>query len=140
MASKNFVLLIGNLTRDAETRTAGNTPVAKFGLATSERYKDRNGESHEDTEFHTVELWGNQGVHAYLKKGTEVCITGSIKTDKWTGQDGQERRATIIRAFDLQLLGSPKQREDAPAAAPAPAAAHVETPEGVADPEDDLPF
>lgn len=135
MASKNFVLLIGNLTRDAETRTAGSATVIKFGLATSERFKDRNGEVRENTEFHTVEYWGSEKVAAYLKKGTSVCVTGSIRTDSWTAQDGTERRATVIRALDLQLLGSPKERT----AAPAPAA--PQDPDDAPDnPEDDLPF
>lgn len=138
MASKNFVLLIGNLTRDAETRTAGSMPVTKFGLATSERFKDRNGEVRENTEFHTVEMWGKEGVAPYLKKGTPVCVTGSIRTESWTGQDGTERRATIIKAQDIQLLGSPK-KDTAPAPAPAPSA--PDDPDAAPDnPADDLPF
>lgn len=136
MASKNFVLLIGNLTRDAETRTAGSATVIKFGLATSERFKDRNGEVRENTEFHTVEYWGSEKVAAYLKKGTSVCVTGSIRTDKWTGQDGQEHRATVIRALDLQLLSSSK-KDGAAASVPA----STDDPDDAPDnPADDLPF
>ena len=112
--SINKVYLLGNLTRDAEIRSVGDSQVASFGLATSERYTDRSGERREQTEFHNVELWGNNGVHQYLKKGTQVFIEGSIRTEKWNDQNGQQRQVTKIRASQIQLVGSrPQQTQQA---------------------------
>ena len=113
--SVNLVILVGNLTRDAEVRTVGQQQVAKFGLATSERFRKQDGTQGESTEFHNIELWGNTGVYPYLVKGQSLYVQGSIKTDRFTGQDGQERTATKIKAFSVQLLG-PKPQQAAPAA------------------------
>lgn len=107
--SINRVILVGNLTRDAEIRQAGQTNVASFGIATSEKYKDRNGQLQENTEFHTCELFGSEGVLPYLKKGQLVYAEGSIRTDKWTDQQGQQHTATKIRVQSVQLLGSKPQ-------------------------------
>lgn len=107
--SVNKVILVGNLTRDAEIRQAGQTNVASFGIATSEKYKDRNGQLQENTEFHNCELFGSEGVHPYLKKGQLVYAEGSIRTDKWTDQQGQQHSVTKIRVLVIQLLG-PKQQ------------------------------
>lgn len=108
--SINKVILVGNLTKDAEIRTVGQQQVASFGLATSERFTDRNGQKQELTEFHNIELWGSAGVYPYLKKGTQVYVEGSIKTDKWTDQQGQPHEAKKIRAFTLQLVGQRPQQ------------------------------
>lgn len=117
--SVNKVILIGNLTRDAEVRTVGQNQVAKLGLATSNKYRNASGETVEETEFHTVELWGNAGVHPYLVKGQLVFVEGSIKTDKWTDQQGEERSLVKIKAFTIQLLGSrPAPRQQEPQAQP----------------------
>ena len=113
--SVNLVILVGNLTRDAEVRTVGQQQVAKFGLATSERFRKQDGTQGESTEFHNIELWGNTGVYPYLVKGQSLYVQGSIKTDRFTGQDGQERTAVKIKAFSVQLLG-PKPQQAAPAA------------------------
>lgn len=113
--SINKVILVGNLTKDAEIRTVGQQQVASFGLATSERFTDRNGQKQELTEFHNIELWGSAGAYPYLKKGTQVYVEGSIKTDKWTDQQGQPHEAKKIRAFTLQLVG---QRPQQPAQQP----------------------
>lgn len=113
--SINKVILVGNLTKDAEIRTVGQQQVASFGLATSERFTDRNGQKQELTEFHNIELWGNAGVYPYLKKGTQVYVEGSIKTDKWTDQQGQPHETKKIRAFTLQLVGQRPQQAQQPA-------------------------
>ena len=113
--SVNLVILIGNLTRDAEVRTVGQNQVAKFGLATSEKFRKQDGTIGENTEFHNVELWGQAGVHQYLVKGQQVYVQGSIKTDRWQAEDGSERTALKIKAFSVQLLGS-RPQQSAPAA------------------------
>ena len=116
--SVNLVILMGNLTRDAEARTVGQNNVISFGIATGESFTNRNGEQVTNTEFHDVEFWGTSGVFPYLKKGQMVYVQGSIKTDQWTDQNGQERKKTKIRAFQVQLAGN---KGDSPAqASPAP--------------------
>ena len=117
--SVNKVILIGRLTRDAEVRAAGQKQVASFSVATSEKFKDQSGEMRENSEFHDCELWGNEGVYQYLKKGQEVFVEGSIKTDKWTDQNGQEKSKKKIRVFSLQLTGSRPQTQQAAPAQPA---------------------
>lgn len=125
--SVNRVILIGNLTRDAEVRTVGQNQVARFGLATSNKYRNASGEAVEETEFHNVELWGNAGVHRYLLKGQQVYVEGSIKTDRWQDNQGGEHSVVKIKAFTLQLLGSrpaapqqPVMQQQAPAYPPQP--------------------
>ena len=117
--SVNKVILVGNLTRDAEVRTVGQNQVAKFGLATSERFRGTDGAVKEATEFHNVELWGNAGVYPYLTKGQTLYVEGSIRTDKYIGNDGQERTAVKIKAFTVQLIGA-RPQQSAPAAPAAP--------------------
>lgn len=108
--SLNKVMLIGNLTRDAEIRQVGQSQVAAFGVATSEAYTDQQGQRKEITEFHNVEYFSNNGgVFQYLKKGQQVYVEGSIKTDKWTDQNGQEKQAVKVRARSIQLLGKKDQ-------------------------------
>lgn len=116
--SVNKVILVGNITRDAEVRAVGQNQVARFGLATSNKYRNSQGETVEETEFHNIEYWGNSGVFQYLKKGQQVFVEGSIKTDKWSDQQGNEKSAVKIKALSLQLLGSRPQTQAQPAPAP----------------------
>lgn len=104
--SLNKVMLIGNLTRDAEIRQVGQSQVASFGVATSEIYTDQQGQRKEITEFHNVDYFtNNTGVFQYLKKGQQVYVEGGIKTDKWQDQNGQDRTTVKVRARIVQLLG-----------------------------------
>jgi len=104
----NKAILIGNLGADPETRyTQDGTCVCNIRLATTERFKDRNGEQQERTEWHRVVLWGRLGeiANQYLKKGSQVYIEGKIETRKWQDRDGQERYTTEIRANEMKMLG-----------------------------------
>lgn len=109
----NKVLLIGNVGADPEIRyfdggQGGNgRKVANFRLATSERYKDRNGEQRDITEWHSIVVWGFQAdtVEKYVKKGTQLYIEGKIRTRQWTDKTGNTRYTTEIQADSLQLLG-----------------------------------
>ncbi len=112
--SLNKVMLIGNVGKDPEVRylegnsaSGSNAKVATFPLATSERYKDRNGEQHENTEWHNIVVWrGNADVvERFVKKGTQLYIEGRIRTRQWTDQSGNKRYTTEIVADSLQLLG-----------------------------------
>ena len=104
-------MLIGNVGRDPEVRYLdgqnGNAKVATFTLATTERYKDRNGETRENTERHNIVAWRNTAdvVERYVRKGTQVYIEGRIRTRSWDDQSGNKRYTTEIMADTLQLLG-----------------------------------
>ncbi len=107
--SVNKVILIGNLGKDPEVKyTPQGTAVAKFSLATNERFKDKNGEWQDRTEWHNITCWARLAEIAgeYLKKGRSVYIEGSLRTDSWDDkQTGQKRYQTNIVAHDLVLLG-----------------------------------
>ena len=104
-------MLIGNVGRDPEVRyldgSAGQAKVATFTLATTERYRDRNGETRENTEWHNIVAWRNTAdvVEKFVKKGTQVYIEGRIRTRSWDDQTGNKRYTTEIIADTLQLLG-----------------------------------
>ncbi|OOG64052.1 single-stranded DNA-binding protein [Rhodanobacter sp. B04] len=105
----NKVILVGNLGADPEMRhTGGGTAVTTINLATSETWTDKqSGEKQERTEWHRVKLFGRLAEIAgdYLKKGRQVYIEGSLRTDKYTGKDGIERYSTDIIASEMQMLG-----------------------------------
>jgi single-strand DNA-binding protein len=112
MASVNKVILLGNLGRDPETRyTTGGDAVTNLNIATSEQWKDKNGEKQERTEWHRVVLFGRQAEIAgeYLKKGRSVYIEGRLQTRKYTDKDGVEKYSTEIVADRMQLLGSGRE-------------------------------
>jgi single-strand DNA-binding protein len=104
----NKVILIGRLGKDPEIRsTPSGTSVAKFTIATDERFTDRNGEKQERTEWHNIVAWGKLGeiCGQYLKKGKLVYIDGSIRTDSWDDKEtGQKRYRTEIIAANMKML------------------------------------
>ena len=105
----NKVILLGRLGKDVEMRNleSGNT-VANFTLATSESYKNKNGEKVENTEWHNIVVWGKQAEVAarYLKKGSQIYLEGKITTRSWE-KDGTTRYTTEIVANNFTMLGSP---------------------------------
>ena len=105
----NKVILVGNLGADPETRyTANGAAITTIKVATSESWKDKQtGENQERTEWHRVKFFGRLAEIAgeYLKKGRQVYIEGSIRTDKYTDKEGVERYATDIIANEMQMLG-----------------------------------
>jgi single-strand DNA-binding protein len=105
----NKVILVGNLGADPEVRyTGGGTAIASLRIATSEQWTDKqSGQKQERTEWHRVKLFGRLAEIAgeYLKKGRQVYVEGSLRTDKYTDKDGIERYSTDIIANDLQMLG-----------------------------------
>ena len=108
MASVNKVIILGNLGRDPETRyTTGGDAVTNLRIATSEQWKDKNGEKQEKTEWHQVVLFGRQAEIAgeYLKKGRSVYIEGRLQTRKYTDKEGVEKYSTEVVADRMQLLG-----------------------------------
>ncbi|HYO12321.1 MAG TPA: single-stranded DNA-binding protein [Thermoanaerobaculia bacterium] len=105
----NKVILIGNLGRDPEVRsTPSGQPVASFTLATSRRWRDKNGQRQEQTEWHNIVVWGKQAEIAgqYLTKGKQVYIEGRLQTRSWDDrQTGEKKYRTEIVADMFQMLG-----------------------------------
>jgi len=105
----NKVIIVGNLGADPETRySAGGTAITSLSIATSESWTDKqSGEKQERTEWHRVKMFGKLAEIAgeYLKKGRQVYIEGSLRTDKYTDKNGVEKYSTDIIANDMQMLG-----------------------------------
>lgn len=109
MASVNKVILIGNLGADPESRyTVNQEAVTNIRIATTDVWKDKNGEKQERTEWHRVVFFGKLAEIAaeYLRKGSQVYVEGSLRTRKWQDKDGQDRYTTEIVAERMQMLGS----------------------------------
>jgi len=161
-------MLIGNLGRDPEVRHLENgAAVAKFSIATNERYKDKAGEYQTITEWHDIIMWRGLAELAerLLTKGKLIYVEGKLTTRKWQDQNGQDRRTTEVVANNFQILEKREgsggvntsfpnasnepvatktlpATEQTPIAAPpqAPPAAPANTGNATAMPEDDLPF
>lgn len=131
----NKVILLGNVGAEPEVRALdGGKKVARIRVATTERYTDQQGNKQEQTEWHSVTLWGGLAdvVDKYVHKGSQVYIEGKIRTREYEAK-GEKRYATEIIANDMKLIGRPKDANDAPqAVAPAPQAP--------VPPMGDLPF
>lgn len=114
MAGINKVILIGNLGSDPEVRRLDSgSVVAKLSLATSESYKNKQGEKVVETEWHSVNFWGSQAeiCEKYLKKGSQIYVEGKIKTRKWEDKDGNIRYNTDIVGQNLTMLGKPGEQK-----------------------------
>lgn len=126
--SLNKVMLIGNVGRDPEVRYLdGNgqngqgNKVATFTLATTERYRDRNGELRENTEWHNIVAWRQSAdvAEKFIRKGTQVFIEGRLRTRSYTDAQGTKKYTTEITVDNLQLLGKRESDQGGyPAAAP----------------------
>jgi single-strand DNA-binding protein len=109
MASVNKVILIGNLGRDPETRyMPDGGAVTNISVATTDAWKDKNGEKQEKTEWHRVAFFGKLAEIAgeYLKKGSQVYVEGRLQTRKWQDKEGVDKYSTEIIADRMQMLGS----------------------------------
>lgn len=158
MSSVNKVIIIGNLGRDPEVKyMPSGDAVANVSIATTSKYKNKAGETVEETEWHRVTFFGRQAeiVGDYLKKGRSIYIEGRLKTRKYTDKDGAEKYVTEIIANEMQMLGKPdgdgggqQRQERAPYGAPAPRApapatrapAPSKAASGFDDMDDDIPF
>jgi single-strand DNA-binding protein len=151
--SVNKVILIGNLGKDPEVKyTPSGLPVAKFSLATNERYKDKSGEWQERTEWHNIVAWQRLAeiVGEYVKKGSKLYIEGRIQTSSWEDkQSGEKKYRTEIVAQDLVLLsgrgdGDFEGRASRGAAANSfdqrPPQQHDEAAQGAEITDEDIPF
>ncbi|WP_266363460.1 single-stranded DNA-binding protein [Tellurirhabdus rosea] len=108
MASLNKVIIIGNVGNDPEVRYLdGGAVVARFSVATNERYKSRTGETVESTEWFRVEVWNEQAkiVEQYVRKGSQLYVEGRLRTETFTDKEGKERFSLNVRATTFQFLG-----------------------------------
>lgn len=107
----NKAMLIGNLGQDPELRYTGSgQAVLSLRLATNEKYKDRDGEWKDMTEWHTVVIWGKraEGLSRVVSKGTQLYIEGRLQTRSWEDKQGQKRYTTEIVVKEVVLLGGSK--------------------------------
>lgn len=146
MSSLNKAMIIGRLGQDPDVRyTQSNTAVANLSVATSERYKDKQGEWKENTEWHRVVAWGRLAeiCQEYLKKGSQVYIEGPIQTRKWEDKEGQTRYSTEIKALTMTMLDSKGEGSGDVPPKPdnsQPVSSNVDLNEDFDDIDDDLPF
>jgi len=119
----NKAIVLGNLTRDPESRTLpSGQPVANFGIATNRVYKDQTGNKQQTAEFHNIVVFGKLAdiCSRYLTKGQIVLIEGRIQTRSWQGQDGVKKYRTEIVAENMQMGPRSGERGQAPAASQPP--------------------
>lgn len=148
----NKVILIGNLGQDPEVRYMPNGhAVANITLATSESWKDQQGQQQERTEWHRCVFYKRLAEIAgeYLKKGSKVYLEGKLQTREWTDQQGQKRYTTQIVVVDMQMLDGTSAKPagaagnannpgaQAPAIPPSPPTGYNEPP---MDFDDNIPF
>ena len=137
MASLNQCNFIGNLGKDPEIRYMTNgDPIANFSIACSETWKDKQGEKQEKTEWVRISAFGKLAgiIGEYLKKGSQVYISGKMQTRKWQNKEGQDQYTTEIVANEMKMLGGKpdgKPADDKPKRA--------ERADGI-DLEEDIPF
>jgi single-strand DNA-binding protein len=134
--SMNKVLIIGNLGSDPEMRyMPSGDAVTNFRVATTRRYKTRDGEQREETEWFGVSAWGKLAeiTNQYLTRGSKVYVEGSLSSRSWQGQDGQTRFSNEIRAQEVRFLDPRGQTSGDPGG-------HGSPPPIDPDDEDDLPW
>lgn len=154
MAGVNKVILIGNLGKDPEVRyLESGAAVANVTLATTETYKDKNGNRVDNTEWHDLEMWEGLAKIAeqYLKKGSSIYVEGKIKSDTWQDDQGNNRKRTKIRVLNMTMLGgrsdsgsanspSTSQSQAPRSESPKKEVSPADINQGASDDADDLPF
>lgn len=150
MASANRVILVGNVGRQPEVSHMPNgDAVAKFSIATTDSWKDKSGERHEKTEWHSIIIFRRLGEVAgeYLKKGSLVYVEGRLQTRKWQDKNGQDRYTTEIVCHEMKMLGGKggggegrrDEYDDSPPPPPARRSPQQSAPR-TEDMDDDIPF
>lgn len=143
----NKVILIGNVGADPEVRYLdGGVAVANLRLATTERYRNKNGENVDQTEWHNIVLWRGLAeiVEKYVRKGMRLYIEGRIRTRSWDDQNGNKRYTTEIYADNMQMLSYKQDGDNSEVSrtykAPANTTQDMNPPMAAPDDNDDLPF
>ena len=143
MASFNRIILVGNLTRDPQlSYTPSNTAVCKFGMATNRSFKDREGNSRDETCFVDCTLFGRGGetFNQYMSKGRQVLVEGRLSLNQWTTPEGDKRSKHEVIVENFTFLGSGRSegapnRSSAPVSSPSGPGYDEPPPQG-----DDIPF
>ena len=141
----NKVILVGNLGKDPEVRYLENgTAVANFPIATSESYKDREGNRIDQTEWHNIVVWRKLAeiAESYLKKGSQIYLEGKLRTRSWDDQQGNKRYTTEVVADTFTMLGKKEDSQTTQdfANSNSPASIKNNAVEENNSIEDDLPF
>ena len=139
MAGVNKVILVGNLGKDPEVRYLDSgVAVANFSLATTENYKNKQGEKVSQTEWHNIVLWRGlaEVAEKWLKKGSSVYIEGKIRTNKWEDKEGKTRYNTEILVDNMTMLGNKTNSDDSDKNN----SKSISEKKSVNDGNDDLPF
>lgn len=113
-ASLNKVILVGNLTKDPETKfLPSGQAVGNLRIATNRKFKASNGEWKEEVTYVAIEVWGKQAENCqeYLRKGSAILVDGRLKLNEWTTQDGQKRSQLSVAAERVQFLGGKAQSD-----------------------------
>jgi single-strand DNA-binding protein len=142
MASINKVILIGNLGKDPDLRFMPNgDAVCNFSIATTEGWKDKNGQKQEKTEWHNIVIYRKLAEVAgeYLKKGRPVYLEGRLQTRKWQDKEGQDRYTTEVVCDTMQMLGT-KDNSDGVAEQEKLQKSQPPMDGGFETMEDDIPF
>ena len=141
MRGLNKVMLIGHLGKDPEIQhLEQGVTLAKFSIATSEAYTDKDGQKVTQTEWHNIVIWRNLAEIAeqFLKKGSLIYLEGKIRTRSWEDKEGNKRYSTEIVADNFTMLDKKGDADSIAVADQSPAMA--EEPEGEQETVDDLPF
>ncbi|MEQ9288573.1 MAG: single-stranded DNA-binding protein [Cyclobacteriaceae bacterium] len=143
MAGVNKVILVGNLGKDPEVRHLENgRAVANFSLATSETYKNREGERVTQTEWHNIVLWGGLAELAekYLKKGNQIYLEGKITNRSYEDKDGVQKYITEVVGREMTFLGGKPSSGEGVMDTGSSAASNATAPATSENEIDDLPF
>jgi single-strand DNA-binding protein len=143
MSGVNKAILIGNLGRDPEIRNLENgVKLARFSLATTETYKDKDGNRTEQTEWHNIIMWRGLAdvAERFLKKGNTIYVEGRIRTRSWQDENGNTRYTTEIQADNMTMLGGRRDAENTPAPPVASNQVNEDQPKADENTNDDLPF
>jgi len=143
MAGVNKVILIGNLGKDPEIRNLeSGVKLARFSLATTETFKDKEGNKTDHTEWHNIVMWRGLAdiAERFLKKGNTIFVEGRIRTRQWQDENNNTRYTTEIQADNMTMLGGRRDFDSSPAPSQANSQVMEDQPKNDDGPEDDLPF
>lgn len=143
----NKAIIVGNLGKEPELRyTQSGTAVCNFSVATTERYKDREGNKQEKTEWHNIVVWQNLAeiCSKYLHKGKQVYIEGKLQTSSYDDKEGVKKYKTEIVAHTMQMLGSVSDSQNGNKRTQEPQQSGGQQPpppeQPPYDPDDEIPF
>src|ERR1700756_445475 len=143
MAGINKVILVGNLGKDPEIRSIDSgRKVAQFPLATTESYKDKNGERVDQTEWHNIVFWGPIAdvIEKYLKKGSQIYVEGKIRTRSYEDKEKVKKYITEIMGQNMTMLGGPRSDASSNGSGYEKNGSAAVVGENLQGEEDDLPF